>query len=172
MMNQVQTIKEDLKPGFWSIKRIAIMAIFIALSYVGSLIKIPSPLGTPALDSAPGFFSALAFGGLEGAIVIAIGNIFTSAIVGFPLGIPMTLFSAAQMALWALAFRWVNKKMGLIPAMAVAIFLNGVVSSFSVLPMLGMGGVIGFMPFLVLASVINIVLAGLAYQALKKSRLF
>lgn len=170
-MSQVQ-IKEDLKPGFWSIKRIAIMAIFIALSYVGSLIKIPSPLGTAGLDSAPGFFSALAFGAWEGAIVIAIGHLFTAAVVGFPLGIPMHLLTAGQMALWALAFRWVHKKLGLIPAMIVAIFLNGVVSSFSLLPVGGMGAVLGLMPFLVVASVINVVLAGLSYQALKKSRLF
>ncbi|HVJ47622.1 ECF transporter S component [Desulfitobacterium sp.] len=171
-MSQVQPVKEDLKPVFWSAKRIAIMAIFIALSYVGSLIKIPSPLGTIGLDSAPGFFSALAFGAWEGAIIIAIGHLFTAAVVGFPLTIPMHLFIAALMALWALTFRWVNQKLGLIPAMIVAIFLNGVVSSFTMLPAGGMGAVLGLMPFLVLGSVINVVVSGLAYKALKKSRLF
>ena len=42
-MNQVRTVKEDLQPTFWSAKRVAIMAIFIALSYVGSLIKSQAP---------------------------------------------------------------------------------------------------------------------------------
>lgn len=171
-MSQVKTVKEDLKPVFWSAKRISIMAIFIALSYVGSLIKIPSPMGTVGLDSAPGFFSALAFGAWEGAIIIAIGHLFTAAVVGFPLTIPVHLVIAVQMALWALAFRWVNQKLGLIPAMVVAILLNGVVSSFTMLPMGGMGAVLGAMPFLILGSVINVVVAGLAYKALKKSRLF
>ncbi|WP_425803907.1 ECF transporter S component [Desulfitobacterium sp. Sab5] len=171
-MSQVQPVKEDLKPEFWSVKRIAIMAIFIALSYVGSLIKIPSPMGTVGLDSAPGFFSALAFGAWEGAIIIAIGHLFTAAVVGFPLTIPVHLVIAVEMALWALAFRWVNQKFGLISAMVVAIFLNGVVASFTMLPMGGMGAVLGAMPFLVLGSVLNVVIAGLTYKALRKSRLF
>jgi uncharacterized membrane protein len=171
-MNQVQTVKEDLQPTFWSAKRIAIMAIFIALSYVGSLIKIPSPLGTIGLDSAPGFFAALAFGAWEGCIIIAIGHLFTAAVVGFPLTIPIHLVIAVLMALWALTFRWVNLNFGLIPAMAAAIILNGVVSSFIMFPMGGMGAVLGVMPFLILGSVINIVIAGSAYKALKNSRLF
>lgn len=172
-MSQVQTVKEDLKPEFWNTRRIAIMAIFIALSYVGSLIKIPSPVGTIGLDSAPGFFSALAFGAWEGSLIIAIGHLLTAAVVGFPLTIPMHLFIALQMALWALVFRWVNHKFGLIPAMVVAIILNGVVSSFlSMFPVGGIGAVLGLMPFLIIGSVINVVISGLAYKALKKSRLF
>jgi riboflavin transporter len=152
-------------------KRIAIMAVFIALSAVGALIKIPSPVGTVALDSAPGFFSALAFGGVEGSIVIALGHLLTSAVVGFPLGIPMHLIIAAEMALFALVYRFVNNKIGLIPAVIVASLLNGVVGAFTVFPVLGMGAVIGLLPFLLLGSVINVVVSALAYKALKESRL-
>lgn len=36
-------------------RRIARLAILIALSAVGALIKIPSPVGTVAFDSAPAF---------------------------------------------------------------------------------------------------------------------
>lgn len=58
---------------FFTVKRVARMAIFTALSVVGAFIKIPSPIGTVAMDSCPGYFSALAWGYREGGIVIALG---------------------------------------------------------------------------------------------------
>lgn len=64
----------------------------IALAGVGALIKIPSPIGTIGLDSAPGYFSALAFQPVtEGSIVAAIGHLLSAGVVGFPLGIPLHL---------------------------------------------------------------------------------
>ena len=170
-MNHLNTDTEDLKISAWNVKRMSIMAIFIALSAVGALIKIPSPVGTIGMDSAPGFFSAIAFGGLEGAIVIAFGHLVTSAVIGFPMTIPVHLYIAFQMALWALAYRWVNKKLGLIPAVIVGIILNGVVSSFAMLPMMGLGGVLGLMPFLIVGAALNVIISAIAYKAIKGSRL-
>ena len=170
-MNHLNTETENIKLSAWNVKRLSIMAIFIALSAVGALIKIPSPVGTIGMDSAPGFFSALAFGGLEGAIVIAFGHLLTSAVIGFPMTIPVHLYIAFQMALWALAYRWVNKKLGLIPAVIVGIILNGVVSSFAMLPMMGMGGVLGLMPFLIVGAALNVIISAIAYKAIKGSRL-
>lgn len=68
-------------------KRIARIAIFIALSAVGALVKAPSPTGTVALDACPGFFSEVIFGAQEGSAVISLGHLLTTAITGFPLGV-------------------------------------------------------------------------------------
>lgn len=162
---------QKVKSSVANVKRISMIAVFIALSAVGSLIKIPSPVGTIGLDSAPGFFAALAFGGLEGALVISIGHMLTAAVVGFPLTIPIHIFIAVQMALWALGFRWVHKKFGMIAAIVAATVLNGVVSSFTMIIMGGMGAVIGVMPFLVIGSAINIVVAAAAHKLIKGSKL-
>lgn len=170
-MSNVSLEKEDLKQTVWNVKRISIIAIFIALSAVGSLIKIPSPVGTIGLDSAPGFFCALAFGGIEGVVVIALGHLLTAAVVGFPLTIPIHIFIAVQMALWALAFRWVNNRVGLIAAVIAGTVLNGVVSSFTMLPMGGIGAVLGVMPFLAVGSAINTILSAAAFKIIKKSNL-
>ncbi|HBW38393.1 ECF transporter S component [Desulfosporosinus sp. BICA1-9] len=170
-MNNLGTEQQDIKLSAWNVKRLSIMAIFIALSAVGALIKIPSPVGTIGMDSAPGFFAALAFGGLTGAIVIAFGHLLTAAVVGFPMTIPIHLYIALQMALWAVAYRWVNEKLGLIPAVIVGIILNGVVSSFAMLPLMGMGGVMGLMPFLVVGAALNVIISAVAYKAIKGSRL-
>ena len=170
-MNTIGTKTQDVKLSAWNVKRLSIMAIFIALSAVGALIKIPSPVGTIGMDSAPGFFSALAFGGLTGAIVIAFGHLLTAAVIGFPMTIPIHLYIALQMALWAVVYRWVNEKLGLIPAVIVGIILNGVVSAFAMLPMMGMGGVLGLMPFLVIGAALNVIISAVAYKAIKGSRL-
>src|SRR5665648_13939 len=67
--------------------RTARLALFSALSVVGSFIKIPSPVGSLAFDSFPGFFVALFFGPAEGALVSGLGHLATAATSGFPLGI-------------------------------------------------------------------------------------
>lgn len=170
-MSQVNSETPKVKLSVRNVKRLAIMAIFIALSAVGALIKIPSPVGTIGMDSASGFFCALAFGGLEGAVVISLAHLLTSAIVGFPLTIPVHIYIAFQMALWALVYRWVNKQLGLIPAVIAGILLNGVVSSFAMLPIMGMGGVMGVLPFLVVGSALNVIISAIAYKVIKGSRL-
>ena len=48
------------------------IAILVALSGAGAFIKIPSPTGTVALDSAPGYLAAAVFSPLEGGIVGAL----------------------------------------------------------------------------------------------------
>ncbi len=154
-----------------SVRRIAIIAIFIALSAVGALIKIPSPVGTIGMDSAPGYFAAIAFGAAEGSIVIAVAHLLTSAVVGFPLSIPVHLVIAVQMAVWALIFRWVNRKLGLIAAIVAAIALNGIVGSLTVFPAGGMGAVLAVMPFLLVGSAVNVIIAGIAYKGIKGSKL-
>lgn len=75
---------DELTPSVMNVRQIARIGVFIALSAVGAMIKRPSPVGTIGLDAAPGFFCALAFGYVEGAAVIAIGHLLTSAVLGFP----------------------------------------------------------------------------------------
>lgn len=168
-MKQEQT--GDLKSNVLSVKRVAYIAIFIALSAVGAMIKIPSPVGTIGLDSAPGYFCALAFGYVEGISVIFIGHLLTSGIIGFPLGLPLHIFIGVQMVLWAIGFRWVTQKFGLIPGAVVAVLLNGVVSSFTMFFVGGMGAVLGIMPFLIAGSLINVVVAAVAYKGVRASKL-
>lgn len=161
----------DLKNDVLSVKRAAYIAIFIALSAVGAMIKIPSPVGTIGLDSAPGYFCALAFGYIEGAAVIFIGHLLTAGVVGFPLGLPLHLFIGIQMALWAILVRFIKQKLGLWPAVLTGVVLNGVVSAFTNIFIGGMGAVIGIMPFLIAGSLFNILIAAIAYRSLKKGKL-
>ena len=171
MTTQAQEQSISTKPEFWTPKRMARMAVFIALSAVGSLIKIPSPTGTVALDAAPGFFSAIAFGWLEGGIVAGLGHLLTAATTGFPLGIMIHLLVAGEQFLWAAVFWFVKEKVNIWAAAAAAIFCNGVLGALILLPMGGIGLYISMLPGLLVGSVVNVVIAAAAYIGVSKGGL-
>ncbi|MDQ7992188.1 MAG: ECF transporter S component [Propionicimonas sp.] len=156
-----------------SARQLAVMAIFIALSAVGSLVKIPSPVGSVGLDSAPGFFAALAFGPWVGFVVIAVGHLLGSAIVGFPLTLPVHLAIAAGMGACALVFRWLGRRGGiwLVVAVVVTTVLNSVALGLIVLPIGGWGLYVAALPALFLGAVVNLVIAAVAYYAVRDSKL-
>jgi riboflavin transporter len=150
--------------------RIARIAIFTALCAVGSLIQIPSPVGSLAFDSAAGFFAALFFGAFEGAAVAGIGHMATAVVSGFPLGylhIPIALGMALAGALVGLINK-THKTWGFIPALAVGVTIN-TVFTFVVVPdpKYGLALAIAFIPFVFTAAVLNVVVAGLSYVGIR-----
>ena len=164
----------DLKKGGWSVRRISIMAIFIALSAVGAMIKIPSPIGSIGLDSFPGYFCALAFGFPEGAIIIAIGHLLSAAITGFPLTIPFHLAIAVSMAAVACIFRIIGRrggKFGVILAVIVASLCNGLVVGLWLFPIGGVALYVANIIPLLVASAVNTIIAAIAYYSLRNTKL-
>jgi uncharacterized membrane protein len=162
---------EYVAKTYWTPRRVARMAIFIALSAVGALIKIPSPTGTVALDSGPGYFSAISFGWLEGGIVAAFGHILTAATTGFPLSIPIHIVIAGEQFLWAVVFWFVKDKVNIWVAVVAATFCNGILGDLIAIPIGGMGLFTALLPGLVVASAVNTILAALAYLIVKRSNL-
>ena len=49
-----------------NVRTISTLAVFIALSVVGAFIKIPSPIGSMALDSFPALLAAALLGPVAG----------------------------------------------------------------------------------------------------------
>lgn len=92
-------------------KMISLLALFIALSAVGAAIKIPSPVGSVALDAFPAILAGGLLGGGAGAIVGALGHLLSALIAGFPLG-PMHLLIAGEMAVlvWLFAIFYNHHK--------------------------------------------------------------
>lgn len=148
-------------------KKITLMGVLIALSFVGSLIKIPSPIGTIGFDSAAGFFSALYLGYIPGSIVITLGYIIIAASASFPLG-PFTIVVAAEMMGIAMAFRFFYK-INFILGIIIATFLNGIAAPLVVLPMGGWGLYMGLVPSLTIASFANVFISSLVYGVVRKT---
>lgn len=157
-------------------KEITYTAMLIALSAVGSMIKIQ---GSIAFDSMPGFFAALFLGPSIGAIVAGLGHLLTALTSGFPLTVPMHIITAFEMALFVFLFGWIYKKSNGIVASFVAIILNGPVGAFITVPI----SIFLRLPFkgwalfyvlvtpLTIASTVNIILAYLLFKVFGKKNL-
>ncbi len=147
--------------------RLARIAVFSALSVVGSFIHPPSPIQSVAFDSSPGFFAALYFGAADGALVSGIGHIVTSIINGFPLGI-LHLPIALGMAAAGAAMGFINRlsRRAYFAAVLAGVAINtGLV--VIVVPVLGWGAALSLLPFLLLAAVLNALIAALAYVGVR-----
>jgi len=154
-------------------KRLALDGLLVALSVVGSLIKIPSALGTPAFDSLPGYFGAAALGVSDGALVAAVGHLATAATAGFPLTVPIHLLVAAMMAVAAAVFGWTARRWPVLAAL-LAVLVNGVVAPavFILIPQFGLAFFIGAVPALTVASALNVGGALLLYLGHRRRPLF
>ncbi|MCW4015141.1 MAG: ECF transporter S component [Candidatus Bathyarchaeota archaeon] len=169
-MNKQQNINSKKTISALRVSRIS---IFTALSVIGSFITPYPPLSTIALDSSPGFFAALYFGGLDGFVITGLGHIVTAVINGFPLG-TLHYIIALGMALAGGAMGLANKtskKWGYIPAAIVAVAIN---TALSMVMVPTMGWAVTFTAVtvpLLLASSLNAILATLVYVGVRARRL-
>jgi uncharacterized membrane protein len=149
-------------------RRLPLIGLFIAMSVVGSLIKIPSPTGTIALDALPGFIAAGLLGGGTGALVGALGHLMTAFTAGFPLGPPLHLFIALEMALVLWTYAFLRKRLRRSMAILLAILANGVLSplAFVLIPGFGIGFFLAMVLPLTIGSAVNILLADLVSERL------
>jgi hypothetical protein len=109
------------------------------------------------------------FGIYEGAFVCGIGHLATAAVHGFPYGW-LHLPIAAAMALAGVAIALcvkANKTWGFIPGSVAAVIINTVVV-FPLAPWLGgIEVAIALLPALITGATINVVIAAIAYVAVR-----
>lgn len=140
-------------------KKLVVVSLLVALSVVGSFIKIPSPTGTIALDSLPGYLGAAILPLPLGAAVGALGHLISALTVSFPLGFPLHLFIALQMAVYVGVFGYLNKKGYKIMAIIIAVILNGLAAPALLIPIMGAGIFWALLLPLIAGSAVNIILA-------------
>ena len=153
------------------LKRIVLLSMFIALCFIGSVIKMPSPTGTVAFDSMPAFLSASLLGPGPGAVIGLLGHLMTASSAGFPLTLPIHLLIGFQMAaicwIYGLLFRKVNRYV----AVLIGTILNGVGAPAMLMLMPGFG--MAFFAAMVLplsvASFINVIVAFMVHLSLEKT---
>ena len=162
-------------------KTLVIMALMIALSFVGANIRI---FGSIAFDSLPAFLAALMFGPVIGAVIGFIGHLLTAILSGFPLSMPVHIVIAISMAITMLGFGHTYKLLSKTPMIGrltitgiVGVILNAPFSlamSMGVMMLLAGRevalGMLALLPILVLASAANVLLSILLYKALDKVR--
>lgn len=151
------------------IKKIVLMSMMIAMSAVGAYIIVPSPAGTVALDSAPGYLASLLFGGINGAVVLFLGHLISALKSGFPLGI-LHILIALLMGGCGLAFYYLTAKTNYLIGSLIVIILNGVVTTAALIPFLGYGFFLAMLIPLLTGSMVNVILA-VAIRKLLEARM-
>lgn len=139
-------------------KKLSLLALFIALSIIGSMIKIPAVIGSVAIDAFPALVVAVLIGRKSGALVAAIGHLLSALIGGMPLG-PMHLIIAVEMAIivWIFSLLYqANKKM---LAGGAFVVLNGLIAPLPFILLLSFPFYLSLVPSLVIGSAFNMILA-------------
>lgn len=159
-------------------RNLVLMALFIALSFVGAQLKIFS---TIAFDSLPAFLATLLMGPVYGAIIAIIGHLLTALTSGFPMSLPVHCVIALGMGLTMVATWYAftlvrkisNDYLGLLAFIIIAGLFNGpgllLLCSPLLVPILTWPGVIGMMLPLALVGGLNALIAAAVYKALPQS---
>ncbi|MHC1589786.1 MAG: ECF transporter S component [Candidatus Hecatellaceae archaeon] len=153
--------------------RVARWGVFSALSVIGSFFPFPSPVGTIAFDSFPGYLAALYFGALDGAVICGVGHLATAVVHGFPLGFwhfLIALGMAAVGAIIGIVHKIISRSWGFAPATAAGIVTNTVLFPLAV-PVMGWLGALLLVPFLAVASAFNGILAMLIFIAIRRMKI-
>lgn len=155
------------------LNRLILLALMIALSFVGANIKLPGPFSTIALDSFPAYFAGILMGGFYGGFVGLMGHLMTSALSGFPFGLPIHGAIALLMFLSVYLFALASKKVHSILGIIVAIAMNGLVMPVALVTVPGFEWemAVVFIPALVVASAVNVTLAVVINGAVSKTEL-
>ncbi len=149
------------------VNKLTLIALFIALSAIGSYMMLPGPIGSVALDSAPGFIASVILGGGSGALVLGLGHILTAIRSGLPLG-PIHVIIAILMAGIAPVYCYFWKKYNHWIAGLVGIILNGLVINAFLIPLLGVPFFMAMIPVLTIGATFNISIATLVVILLER----
>lgn len=147
-------------------KNLSLLALFIALSIVGSMIKIPAVVGSVALDAFPALVAVVLIGGKSGAWIAALGHLMSALIGGMPLG-PMHGVIAVEMALIVWVFGMLYQSNRKLLAGASFVFLNGLIAPLPFIILLSFPFYLSLLPSLLIGSVVNMVLAWIAIPRLE-----
>ncbi|MEH7491532.1 ECF transporter S component [Neobacillus niacini] len=147
-------------------RMLSLLALFSALSAVGAAIKIPSTIGSVAFDVFPALLAAALLGSGAGAMVGALGHLLSALIAGFPLG-PMHVLIAIEMALLVFIFGVLYKKNKKGTASILFILANAFAAPLPFIVIMNKAFYIALVPSLLIASIINTVIALVAIPRLK-----
>ncbi len=141
-----------------NVRTISTLAVFIALSVVGAFIKIPSPVGSMALDSFPALLAAALLGPVAGGIVAGLGHIVSALIAGMPLG-PFHFLIMIEMFIFVWLFGVIWKTGVRTIAYLVFFISNAFIMSIPFAFIISPAFYAGTVPSLTAATAINVVVA-------------
>ncbi len=141
-----------------AVKRLSLLALFIALSVIGASIKIPAFIGSVALDAFPALVAAVLVSRRAGALVAGFGHIVSALAGGMPLGL-LHIVIAAEMAVIVWLFGFLYEKGGSWLAGVCFVIGNGLLAPLPMMFLFGTSFYIALLLPLFVGSVLNMLIA-------------
>ncbi|MFJ7737342.1 ECF transporter S component [Lysinibacillus sp. NPDC097287] len=149
------------------IMNLTLTAMVAAICAIGAVIKVPSPVSSAALDSAPAFLSVAFLSPTLAGVAGMIGHFITALTSGFPLG-PLHLIIAAEMFVVVWIFGIMHKKGLKFWKWPVALVLNGIIAPLPFYFIISPAFFWGALPGLFMATLINLVIVAVAMPVISK----
>ena len=146
---------------------LTLSAMVAAICAVGALIKVPSPITSAALDSAPAFLSVVFLSPLLAGVAGMIGHIITALTSGFPLG-PLHIIIAVEMFIVVWLFGIMHKKGLHFWKWPVVLVLNGIIAPIPFYFIISPSFFWTSVPGLLMATLINLVIVAVAMPIFSK----
>ncbi|QPA29884.1 ECF transporter S component [Thermaerobacillus caldiproteolyticus] len=149
------------------IKKFTVVILFVSLSVIGSLLKLPTGLGSVALDSAPALVAAALFGRNNGALVAAVGHLSAAFFAGFPLGV-FHLLVAIEMGLLVYGFGWLFQHHWKKAAYIFFFIGNAFLAPLPFIFFMGSAFVMALFPSLIMGTMANVLVSFAVIPSLVK----
>ncbi|MCG3087007.1 ECF transporter S component [Sporosarcina cyprini] len=150
------------------LKRLTLTAIFAALCAIGGFIKIPSGIGSLALDTVPALLAAAFLPPVFTGLASSIGHLSSAMYAGFPLG-PFHLLIAIEMFVILFVFARLHKSGRHVWKWLFFIVANGLLAPLPFYFLVSPAFFIGAVPAIFLATVLNAAVAGIVMPAVEKA---
>ncbi|CAM3136524.1 ECF transporter S component [Filibacter tadaridae] len=150
------------------LKRLTLTALFAALCVIGGLIKIPSGIGSLALDTVPALVSAAFLPPVFAGTAAMLGHAASAMNAGFPLG-PLHVIIALEMFVIVIAFARLHKAGHDLLKWVFFIVANGLLAPLPFYFLISPAFFIGSLPFLLLATIVNAVIAAVVMPVIQQA---
>lgn len=147
--------------------KLTLTAMVIALCAIGAVIKIPAFITTAALDAAPALISVVFLPPMLAGVAGALGHILTALTSGMPLG-PLHVIIAIEMLIVVSIFAILHQKNYHLLKWIWLLVGNGVLSALPFYFIISPAFFIASVPGLLIATVINGILAAVLIPIIQK----
>lgn len=151
-------------------RTLTLTALFIALSAVGGMVKIPLGPASIAMDAMPALVAAFILSPALAAAVGGLGHLLSALSGGFPLG-PLHAVIGIEMAVIIFIFALMHQKGAKFLNWPVFIIGNGIIAAIPFYFILSPSFFYAAVPGLLLAATINAGVAALVMPFVLKARM-
>lgn len=148
------------------LQRLTLTALFAALCAVGGFIKIPSGIGSLALDTVPAIVSVAFLPPVLSGTASMLGHLASALYVGFPLG-PFHLLIALEMFVILLLFSRLHQGGHHVLKWLFFIIANGLLAPLPFYFLVSPAFFFGALPVILVATILNAVVAAIIIPALR-----